>query len=254
MADRAAARFFRPLVGAIGAGAAILVIAIYASMPSSPAVLSGSPAVSDQEFVAEWRAQPRVAIDLPPSDAKVTVVMFVDWLCPACVRDWPSTLQVVGQHERTHPGMVRFIVKDDAWNTACNPTAPQTIRGHEGSCDAAVAVRIADEMGRRDELTDWLVANQRQIGGAPLSSELIRDHVARTLGVEDFERRYRELLPTLIADADAAWAAEVPGTPHWLVNRVHVSSLAALDMAVRYELSQPDAPVDAPGAAPASKR
>jgi hypothetical protein len=250
VADRAASRFLHPLVGAIGAAAAILLVAIYANLPSSPAVLSGSPNVSYEEFVAEWRTQPRVAIDLPSSDAKVTVVMFVDWLCAVCVRDWPGTLDIVKNYEHAHPGRVRLLVKDLPWNTACNPTSPQTLRGHEGSCDAAVAVRIADEMGRRDDLTDWFVANQRLPGSAALPPTLIRDHVAQTLGVEDFERRYREMLPAVIADADAALAAGVLGTPHWLVNRIHVSSLAILDMALRYELSQ----ADGAGAAPASKR
>ena len=64
---------------------------------------------------------------------------------------------------RNRPGAVKYIVKDWPWNSECNFNVTQTLHGHQGSCAAAAAVRMARDRGKGDEMIEWLFTNQQHL-------------------------------------------------------------------------------------------
>ena len=231
---------------AAGGVAAVMATAVYVQWPAtSPDVfaVTGPATPAEARFNERaWNEITRRNLDLPPSDAKVTVVVFVDWLCPACRTAWAVTPELRELQQR-NPGAIRLIVKDVPMNRACNPHLPLTLSGHEGSCEAAVAVRLAREQGRADEMIDWLFANQdllRNAGSQGQAAAMIRDHTRALLDGNDFDRYYTAALQALRDDADMVRAADVAGTPVWIVNGRQVP-LVYLIPAVEYELTHPPA-------------
>src|SRR5262245_49370611 len=151
------------------------------------------PPVSQQEqFAKAWDAQPRVDLGISPGTAKVVVVKFNDWLCPMCKAMALAYQPVLDKYAKSDPGAVKVIIKDWPWNTDCNSSAGRTIPGHEGACDAVVAVRLARDHGKADEMIDWLFENQQQLtelgasGAGAKASEMIRQKAGEMLGVKDF--------------------------------------------------------------------
>jgi protein-disulfide isomerase len=184
----------------------------------------------------------------------VVVVKFNDWLCPGC-KAWEEMYDpVLAKYEREHPGAVKYVVKDLPWNTQCNATIRQTLRGHEGACDAAVAVRLAREAGQASAMIDWLFDNQQTLAeqgmaGAGAASRSIREKTAELLGVTDFDRELAARLPEIQRDVAEGVRLDVASTPTYFVNGVRTTSVRTqndpggqnlppeyLDMAIEIEL------------------
>ena len=72
---------------------------------------------------------------------------------------------VLEKFAKSHPGAVKYVVKDWPWNTTCNFNATPTIPGHEAACDAAAAARMARDAGKYDEMDDVVYANQGDDAG-----------------------------------------------------------------------------------------
>jgi protein-disulfide isomerase len=155
------------------------------------------------------------------STTPVTVTLFVDWLCPACATTWPSHTAMLRRYE-AETARVSFVVRDWPWNSACNPETSITIPGHEASCDAAVAVRLAKKAGQGDAMIAWLFEHQRELMESASSSQLIRDRVRDTLGVADFDAAFREELPKILDDVAEGRARSVQLTPRWFVDAAAV--------------------------------
>ena len=95
------------------------------------------------------------------------ILKFNDYECPGCGQTEIMYKPVLEKFAKSHPGAVKYVVKDWPWNSACNFNASRTIPGHEASCDAAVAARMARDRGKFEVMTDWLFANQ---GTTPAAS------------------------------------------------------------------------------------
>ncbi|MEZ5319130.1 MAG: vitamin K epoxide reductase family protein [Vicinamibacterales bacterium] len=226
-----------------------------------------APENEQTRFAQAWARQPRFDLGVPADGAKVVVVKFNDWLCPACKAWSLNYAAILQKYETSQPGGVKYVLKDWPWNSACNPSVPQTFQGHESSCDAAVAVRLAREHGKDQAMEDWLFANQEQliqqgIAGRGEASKAIRAHALELTGARDFDREYQRLIPLVRQDVADGMQLEVHSTPTYFVNGVMTTSRptptdrggvnlppAYFDMAIQIELAAPTtgAATPAPG-------
>src|SRR5205085_751407 len=84
---------------------------------------------------------------------------------------------------------------------------------HAAACEAAVAVRIARERGKADELIGWLFSNQPS-----LTPAIVKAKAKSLLGVEDFDAEYTKRLPDVVKDVEEGAARHIQSTPSVFVN------------------------------------
>jgi protein-disulfide isomerase len=193
-----------------------------------------------------WDRQPRVTVAVPPGPAaKVVILKFNDWMCPGC-KYWYETLKPVLAKYQATPGAVRYVEKDFPWNSGCNAALKQTITGHEASCAAAAAVRLADDRGKREVMAEWLYAHQPQSAaqGKPMLDE-VKAHASDVLGIKDFVAAYMTKLPDIQKDVSDGVAVKVNSTPTYFVNGVRtvnedgsVIPLHYLELGIQRELQK----------------
>lgn len=219
-----------------------------------PATVAAVPADQEARFTQWWAQQPRVDLGVEPGAAKVVVLKFNDWLCPGCKAFEEAYAPVLAKYEREQPGAVKYVVKDFPWNARCNVSARQTLRGHEGSCAASVAVRVAREAGMASAMIDWLFANQQTLAeqgmaGDGAANRSIREKVSELLGVTDFDAELTARLPEIQQDVADGMRLGVASTPTYFVNGVRMTSVRTqndpggqnlpaeyLDLAIKIEL------------------
>jgi protein-disulfide isomerase len=191
----------------------------FSFMPSSPApafspgVQGGSSASQTQAFEAYWNSRRRLPIGIPAQGAKVLVVIFLDWQCPACKAVHGTYLPIVDALNREQPGAIRVVMRDYPLNMRCNPNVP--VEMHPAACEAAVAVRLAREKHRDAELSSWLFARQEQ-----LTPALVRQGASDVAGVTDLAARYPAVIKDVLAEVDLGRRLEVGGTPTVFVNGI----------------------------------
>ena len=73
----------------------------------------------------------------------------------ACAQTHEWYKPVLDKFEQSHPGAVKFVVKDWPWNAKCNFNTGAG-RCITGACEAAAAVRMARDRGKAkdDEMED----------------------------------------------------------------------------------------------------
>ena len=72
------------------------------------------------KFAEIWNQQPRVDLGVPADGAKVLIVKFNDWMCPAC-KSWHEVYQtVLDKYAQANPGSFRVVYMDWPWNATCN--------------------------------------------------------------------------------------------------------------------------------------
>jgi protein-disulfide isomerase len=178
----------------------------------------------DKRFLEDWDRQPRVTVAVPPGPAaKVVIVKFNDWMCPGC-KYWYETLKPVLAKYQATPGAIRYVEKDFPWNVGCHPGLSQTINGHEASCAAAAAVRLAADRGKREAMAEWLYAHQPQSPAQfkPMLDE-VKAHASEVLGIKDFVAAYMTKLPDIQKDVSDGVAVKVNSTPTYFINGVRTS-------------------------------
>jgi protein-disulfide isomerase len=191
----------------------------FSFMPSTPAPAfapgaQGSVSGSAQaQFERDWNARRHLTIGVPNQGAKVLVVMFIDWQCPACRAVHMSYLPIVDAINREKPGSIRVVTRDYPLNMRCNPNVP--IEMHPAACEAAVAVRLAREKNKEKDMIDWLFAHQ-----PTLTPAIVRQGAKDVAGVADLAARYPAVIKEIAADADLGRRLEVGGTPTVFVNGV----------------------------------
>lgn len=165
-----------------------------------------------QAFERDWLARRRLPIKAAPG-AKVTVVIFIDWQCPACKAAERAYGVVFADFEKRRPGAVVVQFRDYPLNMRCNPNVP--VEMHPAACDAAVAVRLSREHGTSTAMIDWLFANQES-----LTPDLVR-RAAATIGkVADFTTRDTAVLKDVARDVAEGHGLEVGGTPTCFINGI----------------------------------
>jgi uncharacterized membrane protein/protein-disulfide isomerase len=195
------------------------------------AATAQTDASREAEFERFYTAQPRMLLNVPADGAKVLIVKFNDYQCPACADSFRAYKSVLAKYESTQPGAVRLVTRDFPLESECN-TGGQ----HQAACEAAVAVRLARAKGRAEPLEEWLFANQ-----SGMTADKVRQG-ARDVGqVTDFDARYKETLEQVKADAAYGRQLGVGSTPTFFINGAKIDgSLPAVyfDQAIAYELAR----------------
>ena len=84
---------------------------------------------------------PRVPLAISDDGAKVLIVKFNDYQCPACGQSYLEYKPILAKYAASNPGAVKVVMKDYPLNADCNASMRTTL--HPAACDAAVAVRLA---------------------------------------------------------------------------------------------------------------
>jgi len=240
---RRAARDLRVLAASPLALALVILSAASAGstlawFPREALAASGTPQAAAptptqrSEFERWYVSQPRVPLVVPADGAKVLVVKFNDFECPACAQSFLQYKPILAKCDAEHPGAVKLVLKDYPLNRDCNDGLIRTL--HPSACDAAVAVRLARTHDRGDAMEDWLYTHQ-----ATMTPSLVRQ-AARDIGqVTDFEARYASTLSLVKGDIALGRTLGINGTPTFFINGVKIDSVLApqyFDEAIAYEL------------------
>ncbi len=201
---------------------------------------SPPPPTADQrsEFERYWGDQPRVDLGRDAGDAAVVVYKFNDYQCPACADSHRSYGPIFAKYESSHPGVVRLVVLDFPLDPQCNDHSPNG--PHDAACEAAVAARIAREVGddQARRMERWLYANQ-----STMSAETIVAAVEDITGVDrrTYRRRYPELIGEVRSDIELGVTLPVEATPTFIINGVVIKGGLApqfFDQAIQFELER----------------
>ena len=178
----------------------------------------------------------RIPLVVPREGAKVLIVKFNDFQCPACSSSFQAYKPILAKYEAQEPGAVRVVLKDYPLNSNCNPRSSML---HSAACEAAVAVRLAREHNRGPEMEEWLYTHQQG-----MTPETVRQ-AAKDIGqVPDFTARYEATLALVKGDVALGTQLNVNSTPTFYINGVKVEGQWApqyFDQAIAYELQHPPA-------------
>ena len=199
------------------------------------AAAAAAPALTqDQrsEFERWYLSQPRIPLIVPAEGAKVLIVKFNDFQCPACGQSYLLYKPVLAKYEAEHPGAVKMVLKDYPLNRDCNDGISQTL--HPAACDAAVAVRLAEAHNKGAELEEWLYTHQQG-----MTPPAVRQAARDIGGVTDFDAKYASTLSLVKGDIALGKQLNIKATPTFFINGVKVESAIApqyFEQAIAYEL------------------
>jgi uncharacterized membrane protein/protein-disulfide isomerase len=200
---------------------------------AAPTETLGSEEVA--QFESWLAAQPRVELNVPSNGARVVVVKFNDYQCPACRQAYVAYKSIQQKYESQYPGQVAFVNVDYPLESECN-----TGGIHSSACEAAVAVRLARTKNRHREMEEWLFDNQ-----ATLTRDRVKEGLAEIAQVTDFDARYTSTLQDVRADAQLGQKLEINGTPTFFINGIRIASTlrpSYFDAAIAYELKKASGP------------
>ena len=183
------------------------------------------------EFVRFYEAQPRLTLNVPADGAKVLIVKFNDYLCPACGESFRAYKSVLAKYEASEPGAVRLVTRDFPLESECNTGGP-----HPAACEAAVAVRLARAKGNAEALEEYLFANQ-----SGMTADKVKQAARDVSQVTDFDARYQATLEQVKVDAAYGRQLGVGSTPTFFINGVKLDGMLPavyFDQAIAYELGR----------------
>jgi len=178
---------------------------------SAPAPL---PAVTDEQraqLAKWWEVQPKVEVPISADGAKVLIVKFNDYQCPACKLTFDAYKQVLPKYIAN--GQVKYVVKQYPLEPECNPGLTSTV--HPASCEAAAAVIMARSKGTADKLEDWIFAH---IGPPQLTPDQVKDAARSVAGITDFDAQYARAKEEIKTDAGLGQLLHVKSTPTFFIN------------------------------------
>ena len=169
------------------------------------------PPLTDQQRAALekwWAVQPKVDIPIPKDGAKVLIVKFSDYMCPACRQTYEWYKPVLGKY--LAGGEVRYVVKHYPLEAECNPSAPNN---HYASCEAAAAVIMARPKGTAQKLEQWIFSNQ-----LTLTPDVVKRAAKEIGGIQDFDAQYPRALQEVKTDASLGAMLKIGHTPTFYIN------------------------------------
>jgi uncharacterized membrane protein/protein-disulfide isomerase len=196
-----------------------------------------TPTADQRSELEQFMAQaPRIPLVIPRDGATVLIVKFNDFQCPACAHSYTSYKPILAKYQTQNPGAVRMVLKDYPLNSNCNPASSML---HSAACHAAVAVRLAREHNRGEQMEDWLYTHQPE-----MTPDSVKQ-AAREVGlVPDFDAKYAATLELVKADVALGAELDVRSTPTFFINGIKVEGEWAtqyFDQAIAYELQHPPA-------------
>lgn len=100
---------------------------------------------------------PADAPSVGPADAKITIVKFSDYQCPAC----KMAANAIHPLAKRYPKDVRFVFVNFPLDSNCNSAIKS--RMHEAACEAAYAAHCAQEQNKFGEVYEALFENQKDL-------------------------------------------------------------------------------------------
>jgi uncharacterized membrane protein/protein-disulfide isomerase len=219
------------LLTVLFAGGSVSALALF---PRSVEVGQPPPVSDDQRSELEkfMASAPRVPLVIPTEGAKVLIVKFNDYQCPACSQSYLQYKPILAKYQASAPGAVRVVMKDYPLNPECNSNLTTMLHG--SACDAAVAVRLARLHNRGPEMEEWLYTHQ-----PGMTPQTVRQ-AAREIGmVTDFDEKYASTIALVKGDIALGRQLQVNSTPTFFINGVKFNGGIApqfFDQAIAYEL------------------
>jgi protein-disulfide isomerase len=178
--------------------------------------------------------QPRVPLAISNEGARVLIVKFNDYQCPACGQSYLAYKPILAKYALSHPGAVKVVMKDYPLSPQCNSSMQSELHG--GACQAAVAVRLAREHNREVQMEEWLYTHQNE-----MTPDKVKQ-MAREIGqVTDFDARYAATLELVKGDISLAQTLKISSTPTFFINGVKVEGAwqpQFFDQAIAFELKR----------------
>ncbi|MGC4084603.1 MAG: vitamin K epoxide reductase family protein [Vicinamibacterales bacterium] len=176
---------------------------------------------------------PRVPLIVPNDGAKVLIVKFADFQCPACSQAYLAYKPILAKFAASNPGQVKMVMKDFPLNSNCNSAVRTQMHG--GACDAAVAVRLAAAKGKAEALEEYFYTHQETMNPAT-----VRQAARDIGGVTDFDARYAQTLELVKGDIAMGNQLKVNQTPTFFINGIKIDGAWApqfFEQAIAYELA-----------------
>ena len=217
-------------------GAAGAEVAVAGGTGGAAPVLTETLTDAQRDQFHLWiDAQTRADIPVPVEAEGATVVIqkFNDYICPSCRQTYMEYRPLVAKWAASHPEAVRFVYRDYPLELECGPGNA----GHFSACEAAVAVRLAKEVGLESEMEAWIFENQ-----ATMTPDRVQEGLEQIAGVTDFEARYDEVLVQVREDVALGERLNVQSTPTFFVNGIRIEGglrPAYLDALIEAELAAP---------------
>lgn len=196
---------------------------------------AGEAAQGQSELERFMASSVRLPLVVPAEGAKVLVVKFNDFQCPACGQSYLAYKPIFEKYAKSNPGEVKLVLKDYPLSNKCN--ANLTTELHSGACEAAVAVRLARLKGKGDAMEDWLYTHQPE-----MNADTVKKAAREVGGVTDFDEKYASTLESVKSDIAYGKQLAVRSTPTFFINGVKVEGAMApqfFDLAIQYELKNP---------------
>lgn len=187
------------------------------------------------DFEKYLAGAPRVPLVVPAEGAKVVIVKFADYQCPACSQAYLAYRPILAKYAASNPGAVKMVMKDFPLNPSCNGALRQMI--HPSACDAAVAVRLAKAHGKDVALEEYFYTHQKD-----MTPDMVRKAARDVGGITDFEEKYQATLQAVKADTAYGNQLKVNQTPTFFINGLKIDGGIApqyFDQAIAYELQHP---------------
>jgi uncharacterized membrane protein/protein-disulfide isomerase len=206
-----------------------------AAAPDPAAALTQDQRSEIERFMA---SAPRVPLIISAEGAKVLIVKFNDFQCPACGQSYLQYKPILAKYEASNPGAVKMVLKDYPLNPQCNPNVQVML--HPAACEAAVAVRLARQHNKESEMEDWLYTHQPQ-----MTPPSVRQAARDVGGVTDFDAKFDSTMTLVKGDIALGKQLGIRGTPTFFVNGVMFDVAIRpeyFDQAIAYELKRATAP------------
>jgi protein-disulfide isomerase len=218
---------------AVALGAAFFLRAP-AEPPRPPRVVL-TPLPEDQRAALKtwWDLQPQVALPFKTPQAKVVLVKFSDYQCPACRATYFGYESVLDKY-KDRPEDVQFVLKQFPLDGACNPSVHARV--HALTCEAAAAAVMAGWHGAFDAMNDWLFLHQDAV-----TSSSIRGAAKRVGHVDDFDGGYAKAIEQIKADAAPGDSLKIEQTPTFFLNGRKIAPAVTpqvMDTLIQFELAR----------------
>jgi protein-disulfide isomerase len=220
-------------IAAVVAGAAAFFMQSRPEQPPLVQPLQPLPLDQRAELEKWWDLQPQVTMPFATEPARVVIVKFSDFQCPACRATYFGYQPIVDKY-KDRPNDVRFVIKHFPLDSRCNPAVHTT--AHAVSCDAAAAAVMASSKGLGDQMTGWFFLHQDE-----LTTSTVRDAARQVAQITDFDARYPQAIDEVRKEASAGGTLHIDQTPTFFINGRKVlpaPTPAALDALIDYELKK----------------
>ncbi len=206
-----------------------------AASGQSAAAAAPLPAVAaeDRANLAKWwDVQPKSELPIAADGAKVLVVKFNDYQCPACKATYDAYKSILAKYVAS--GEVKYVTKHFPLEGECNPYAAMD---HYASCEASAAVIMSRSKGTTAKLEDWIFAH---IGPPRLTADEVKNAARSVGGITDFDAQYPRAIEEIKTDAGLGNLLKVNSTPTFFINGRKPGILAPqyLDALIQLELQR----------------